>query len=140
MKDWIYLKLILNFLRSTSTDSPSSPSPVPSPQRKSSVAFMNIAGSNSSATNLAGPCTSVSIPFDVREKAYEYLQQTKSLLLAHEFWDEAETLLPHIEGRKRTRWFFSWLGLLLLYLEFNHSKFYWYFIEFHWMGSSGNSQ
>ena len=68
---------------------------------------MNITGSNSSATNPAGPCTSVSIPFDVREKAYEYLQQTKSLLLAHEFWDEAETLLPHIEGRKRTRWFFS---------------------------------
>ena len=68
---------------------------------------MNIAGSNSSATNPADPCTSVSISVDMREKAYKYLQQTKSLLLAHGFWDEAETLLPHIEGRKITRWFFS---------------------------------
>ena len=95
------MKLILNFLRSTSTPSPSSPSPGPSPRSSSSVASMSSAGSNSSATNMAGPCTSVTIPVDMYEKSYQYLQQTKYLFRAHGFWEEAESLVPQIQGRKR---------------------------------------
>ena len=100
VKICIYLKLILNFLRNTTTPCPLSPSPGPSSQNNSSVASIS-SGSNSSVINMAVPCTLASIPIDMHEIAYQNLQQTTHL---------------QGQGRKRICWFFSGVEPLLVYL------------------------
>lgn len=83
--------------RGTGTPSPSSPSPGPSPG--GSVASVGSAGSiGSTGVNEKSGPNMVSIPVDMHEKGFNFMQSTKFLINAHRLWDDSENLQNHIQG------------------------------------------